>query len=201
MEPLVPGKYYHIYNRGNNREDLFRNNDNYLHFLKLYDKYIIPVAETYAWCLMRNHFHLLIKVKVLEKLDLTGFGNLSGLNKPENFLSQQFSNLFKAYSKAYNKKFNRTGSLFQRPFRRKLVDSEAYFKNLVQYIHTNPVHHGFTTNFKDYSWSSYGSILSMKPTKLKRNTVLGWFDGNANFIALHETKQDFENIKHIIIED
>jgi REP element-mobilizing transposase RayT len=59
-EVLSPGNYYHIYNRGNNGEPLFFEEENYIYFLKLYDKYISPIAETYAWCLMKNHFHFLV---------------------------------------------------------------------------------------------------------------------------------------------
>jgi putative transposase len=59
-------KYYHIYNRGNNREDLFRQPDNYPHFLGLYEKYILPITETFVWVLMRNHFHLLVRVREWE---------------------------------------------------------------------------------------------------------------------------------------
>ncbi len=191
MEPFVPGKYYHIYNRGNNGEDLFRVSDNYQHFLRLYEKYVHPVADTFAWVLMKNHFHLLVRIKDLRgETDLPGFKNLAGLkekfkrNHPQ--ASQHFSNLFNAYCKAFNKKYGRTGSLFEKPFHRIPVDSEKYFRQLVIYIHTNPVHHGFTDNYKDYPWSSYGTILSLKPTKLRRNEVIGWFDDKANFVAAHE---------------
>ena len=58
-----PGAYYHIYNRGNNRENLLIEKRNYLYFLSLYAKHIEPVAATYAYCLLRNHFHLLIRVR------------------------------------------------------------------------------------------------------------------------------------------
>jgi REP element-mobilizing transposase RayT len=62
-EPLVQGNYYHIFNRGNNRCNLFEQPAEYEHFLWLYDKYISPVADTLAWALMRNHFHLLVYIK------------------------------------------------------------------------------------------------------------------------------------------
>ena len=61
--PLEYGKYYHIYNRGNNYEDIFTENSDYKHFLNIYDIYIHPVADTYAWCLMKNHFHILVRIK------------------------------------------------------------------------------------------------------------------------------------------
>ncbi|MDA3880742.1 MAG: hypothetical protein PF436_10170, partial [Prolixibacteraceae bacterium] len=62
-EKLEHGHFYHIYNHGVGGRDLFRNSDNYLHFLLLYDKYIEPIAETYAWVLMKNHFHVLVRIK------------------------------------------------------------------------------------------------------------------------------------------
>jgi REP element-mobilizing transposase RayT len=61
--PLEPGCYYHIYNRGNNGEDLFREQRNYAYFFKLYAHLVSPVADTFVYCLMRNHFHLLIRIK------------------------------------------------------------------------------------------------------------------------------------------
>ena len=102
QSPLVPGVVYHIYNRGNNGEDIFIEARNYDYFMKLYEKYITPVAETYAYCLLRNHFHLMVRIK-----DLPGFQNLAGLNaglKPKP-IYQYFSNFFNAYTKAINKTY------------------------------------------------------------------------------------------------
>ncbi len=74
--PLQPDTYYHVYNRGTNRENIFFEERNYAHFLKLYAHHIEPVAETFAYCLLRNHFHLLIRVKNEEEIDPKGFQNL-----------------------------------------------------------------------------------------------------------------------------
>ena len=63
IQPIERGKYYHIYNRGINSGILFKEKNNYEHFLKLYDFHINPIAETYAWCLMKNHFHFLVRIK------------------------------------------------------------------------------------------------------------------------------------------
>jgi len=62
--PLQPGQYYHIYNRGVNRTNIFVEERNYVYFLKLYAKHISPVAETFAYCLLRNHFHLLVRIRI-----------------------------------------------------------------------------------------------------------------------------------------
>lgn len=62
--------YYHIYNRGNNRENIFQEDRNYWHFLKLYLHHIEPIAQTFAYCLLRNHFHLLVKIKTEDEIRL-----------------------------------------------------------------------------------------------------------------------------------
>jgi len=176
LELLTYGKVYHIYNRGINRCDIFKTKENYTYFLNLYDKHLSPIADTLAWVLMKNHIHLLVKIKE-NKADST---------KPY----QSFSNLFNAYAKAFNKQQNRTGSLFEHPFHRKQISDIEYFKHLVVYIHNNPVHHGFVKYAMDYPWSSYLTIISVKPTHVRRDEVMGWFDNAANFKAAHEKDQD-----------
>ena len=194
IEPIAYGSYYHIYNRGIDSCNLFQETDNYEYFLSLYDKYISPIAETYAWVLMPNHFHLLVRMKDEEEvasLNLTGFENLSGLKPPH----QYFSNLFNAYTKAFNKRYGRHGNLFERPFKRKLIDNELYLKQVILYIHNNPVHHKFCNHPMEYPWSSYLTCVSVKPTKLKRDLVLGWFDDEANFKFMHDQKVEIEKIE------
>jgi putative transposase len=66
IKPLQYGQYYHIYNRGNNRENLFVEQRNYPYFLKQYTKHILPVAETFAYCLLPNHFHFAIRTRTEE---------------------------------------------------------------------------------------------------------------------------------------
>ncbi len=227
IEPLEHGKYYHIYNRGINGENLFREKANYLYFLKLYDKYIDPVAETYAWCLMPNHFHLLVRIKDEAEIGFisrlkhkppTGLkaavgvyatvsptavenpdGGLNTTNRKYN-PSHQFSHLFNAYAQAYNKRYNRHGSLFENPFDRILVDNEKYYKNLVVYIHNNPSHHRFVEDSIEYPWTSYLTVKSTKPTKLKRSNVIRWFDDIENFESLHKKASDYEEISSYLIE-
>lgn len=61
--PLEYGKFYHIYNQGGSGTNLFRKQENYEYFMQLYDKHISPITETFAWCLLANHFHLLVRIK------------------------------------------------------------------------------------------------------------------------------------------
>jgi REP element-mobilizing transposase RayT len=223
--PIEHGKYYHIYNRGINGCELFRENTNYRHFLKLYEKYIPCIADTYAWCLLGNHFHLLVRIKDEEEIDyiplknksLPGIKsagrierklinnpseatNLDGFKKKRYKPSNQFSHLFNSYSQAFNKKYNRTGSLFAKPFRRKQIINEKYLKYLVYYIHHNPVHHGFVDDMIKYRWSSYLTILSAKETYLKRKEVIEWFDDIENFEYFHKQQHKLDELKEILID-
>lgn len=205
VTPLEHGGYYHIYNRGNNGERLFYNSENYFHFLRLYEKYIDPIAETFAWCLMGNHFHLLVRIKEEGEIDVNSLPNPVRVLNPDWVKvikppHRYFSDLFNAYSQAINKQQKRTGTLFERPFHRIPIDSDRYFRNLVVYIHQNPVHHGFIDDFRDYPWSSYGSILSNRTTKIKRDEVLDWFDGRSNLIFSHASSVDDGSINHLIVE-
>lgn len=196
LQPIEQGNYYHIYNCGINGETIFKEPANYEHFLRLYDKYLEQVAETFAWCLMPNHFHLLVRIKTEDEIVATASPervlNPSWVKKR---ITQQFSNLFNSYAQAFNKRYNRHGSLFEKPFKRKLIDSDRYFQNIVLYIHNNPVHHGFCDSPMEYAWSSYLSCLSVKPTKLKRKMVMSWFDDLANFKYLHNEKVEVTKIE------
>ncbi len=180
IQALENGNYYHIYNRGINSGILFKENKNYEHFINLYDTHIEPIAETYAWCLMKNHFHFLVRLK--EEAEIQ--------SERKILPSQSFSNLFNAYTKAFNKSYNRHGALFERPFKRKSIDNESYFQNLITYIHNNPVHHKICENPIEYPWSSYITCISDKPTKLKRKKVIEMFNDIENFKYVHQLKSN-----------
>jgi len=198
--PLTNGNYYHIYNRGNNSDDIFYENENYYHFLRLYEKYIEPIADTYAWCLLKNHFHVLVYIKTELEINQKSL-SYSTVEKPKVVsASKQFSHFFNAYTQAINRRHKRTGSLFEKNFERKLVDTDEYFRKLIFYIHHNPVHHGFIDNMELYPWSSYNSVISNKPTKLKRNRVIEIFDDIENFKYCHSINQNLELINHLMIE-
>jgi len=188
---LQPNQYYHIYNRGNSGEPLFREERNYRYFLKLYAHYIEPIAETYAYCLLNNHFHFLVRIKDWQSLE-------DCQSCPP---SRAFANLFGTYTKAFNKAYQRTGSLFEKPFRRRLVDHDRYFTALVAYIHRNPQKHGFVDHFGDWPYSSYHAVLSTQATRIQRAAVLDWFDGAAAFQEAHVASVDETAIEPLIAQD
>jgi len=223
IEPIEYGRYYHIYNRGINGTDLFTTNDNYSWFMALYFKYAELIADTYAWCLMKNHFHFLIRIKDEEEMGVYVFENNSSRSVgrwkvvlPEDLpesegpgrveklkrpnASRQFSHLFNAYAKWFNIRYDRTGSLFEKPFKRKLVESEDYLKRLVYYIHHNPVHHGFTDTIIEYPWTSYLAIVKPYETKLKQEEVIDWFEDVENFEFYHHQEHELEVMKEVLID-
>ncbi len=211
-DPLQPDTYYHIYNRGVNGTRLFTKKGNTDYFLEKYIKYIEPIAATYAYVLMGNHFHFLIKTRSEE--DIIGLINpnpdrvlnpvrvrvrvddiedKTTENKTASFIiSKQFSNLFNTYAQAINKQDKRTGSLFERPFRRIAIENENYAAHLVYYIHNNPVKHGFTDDFTTYLYSSYNVFLNNEPTFIQKEEVLTWFGGLEPFLIYHGIKHDFD---------
>jgi REP element-mobilizing transposase RayT len=197
-EKLIIGCYYHIYNRGNHGENIFREERNYRYFLQLYLKYIEPVADTYAYCLLVNHFHLLVRIRLSaeQTSDFLEKSDVSTLDPTE-----QFRRFFLAYAKAINKAYQRTGALFEHRFKRKLVDNHNYFTYLVAYIHRNPQTHGFADDFRDWPWSSYGAMLSGKETKVQRDDVLEWFGGQEAFIDGHVMAVDETGIEPLIMDD
>jgi putative transposase len=192
---------------------------NYHHFLKLYARYIDLVAETFAFCLLKNHFHLLVRIKSEEeisktlKVSLLADTNInpSALSdqhnyqtrKPlgSNYVSKQFSDFFNAYAKAINTAFGRTGSLFQHPFGRVMVKNERQFWNVIAYIHQNPQKHKFVDDFREWRWSLYGIMLSENPTHLQRDVVLEWFGGEQQYLERHKEMVSEADNKWIIDED
>jgi len=194
--PLEPDKYYHIYNHAVGRDNLFKCDDNYLFFLKRYRQHILPIADTFAYCLMPNHFHLLVRINpwglTNPKSNPRGLLNPEGLDsvKGEHFLSHTFGSLFNSYTKAFNKQQNRKGKLFLENFERKLINEESYLRNIIQYIHFNPVYHGFVNDLRDWKYSSFQCFLTTQATDVKRDEVIEWFDGKENFLAFHHQEVD-----------
>ena len=145
LTPFVPGLYYHIYNRGNNRLSIFFQPQNYLYFLRNVKRYLAPLANVMAYCLMPTHYHLLLRVK-----------------NSEVSLSRSMMRLSVSYTKAINKRFQRVGSLFQGQFQAKPVESYHHLLNLCVYIHANPVKDGLVAMPEDWIYSNYLDWLGQR---------------------------------------
>ena len=196
--PLLSNHYYHIYNRGIDGSPIFREQRNYVYFLELYSKYIFPVVATYAYCLMNNHFHLLVRILTPDEQEQRSSEERCSFVPLDP--SKQFASFFGTYTKSYNKAYQRTGSLFETPFKRKLVDDDAYFWQLTRYIHQNPERHGFADTFRDWKYSSWNAIVSGGATRVERDEVLDWFGGRGNFVESHLQSVDETKLQPYLIE-
>ena len=148
------GEYYHVYNRGCHREPIFTAPDNYLFFLsRIRDLLVRALADLVAYCLMPNHYHLLVRLR------------------SEGF-SESMHRLGVSYSKAFNKQQGRVGPLFQGPFRSIAVDRDEYLLHLSRYTHLNPVVAGLVTKAEDWSYSSYPEYIGVRNGTLPRPEVV-----------------------------
>jgi REP element-mobilizing transposase RayT len=173
LEVLEKDGFYHIYNRGINGCLIFENDENKRFFLNQFSKYLGGKVKLLAYCLMDNHFHFVIQISDVEKE-----------------VTQGFSNFFNSYAKSFNKEQDRTGSLFEKNFKRIKLNDESYLKHLILYVHLNPKHH-LDLDFQQYKFSSYEAFVSIKETKIEREEVLKIFGGKDNFVFSHTKRNDF----------
>ena len=154
-----PGAFYHVTSRGNERKAIFRSQRDREVFLS----YLESAVERYSavihvFCLMDNHYHLLLE---------TPAGNLSKIMQHING----------AYTNYFNRKRNRAGHLFQGRYKAILVDADTYAKELSRYIHLNPVRAGMVETPETFKWSScrYYTIEKNAPAWIKRDFILAYF--------------------------
>jgi len=165
------GNYYHLYNRSNNRELLFRSRDNYYYFLEKFRTYIGPYCAVLASCLMPTHFHFLIRIETEDSL----------------LMSRQIAVLLRSYTRAINKRFSRHGNLFGQNTRAKCVDDERYLLSLINYIHQNPIRAGRVKSLDDWQYSSYLDLAGIRDGDLPdRNIIRRYFRTDDEFISYSE---------------
>ena len=146
----------------------------------------------YSYCLMPNHFHVLLKIKSEEELNkyfLTAWEHKSTRSKEfpvDKKVTQQFSNFFNAYTKAFNKVYARLGGLFISNYRRIKIESDRQFKNTVRYIHLNPVHARLSDKPECWNYSSYLAFISNGRTLIDKRFVVNHFGDLDNFICVHQ---------------
>jgi REP element-mobilizing transposase RayT len=188
--PLFPGGLYHILNRANGDDALFKQETNYHYFLEKYMQHISPIAQTLAWCLLPNHYHFLVRIKPVtilkERYALRKGREVQDENKLPEFITEQFANWQNAYAKAFNKMYERKGSLFMNYLRRVAIDGEHQLGNTVFYIHKNPVHHCFAKVIGDWRWTSYKEYMCDRWFMVDSKEVMDWFGTKENFDQFHQ---------------
>lgn len=132
------GTFYHLYNRGNQKRNIFLEEEDYKHYLQRMVKAGRENDYTIiAYCLMPNHMHLIVR------------------QNKETPPARLVSSIHMSYAMMFNKKYKMAGHLFQNRFKQKIIDSDDYLRNLIIYVHLNPVKAGICTFPKEYKWSSY----------------------------------------------
>jgi len=131
---IIADEIYHIYNQGNNREVIFKTDNDYIEFLQLFRRFVFPHCKVLAYCLMPNHFHILFR------------------ETTENGISNMMEKALTGYAMYFNKKYNRVGPLFQSVFKAQHVNNDVYLRYLYAYIHLNPV------KLIDKNWRERGAV-------------------------------------------
>lgn len=151
-------KVYHVILRGNAKQDIFLDKQDYLKFLKELDRTKEKYQyDLYAYCLMTNHVHMLLYDK-------------------EEMLGKIIQSITISYSTYFNNKYERVGHLFQNRFLSKKVETQEYLLNVCRYIHENPVKAGLAT-IDDYMWSSYQEYVTEKK-RIENRQILQLFSDN-----------------------
>ncbi|MBI3103740.1 transposase [Candidatus Daviesbacteria bacterium] len=212
ITPLATGEYYHIYNRGSEKRNIYTQQRDYARFLKVifYYQFMGPrpsfskfskseiillkplsqekIIEVICYCLMPNHFHFLIR------------------QLKENGISKFMSQISNSFTKYFNTKYNRVGPLFQGAFKAVLIESDEQLIHVSRYIHLNPIVSGLVKNLEDYRWSSYLECIKPIDTFCSTNEILGFFtpDERKRYKEFVEAQIDYgrklEKIKHQLID-
>lgn len=176
LKEYSPYSYYHVYNRGINKQNIFCDDQDFKYFIRLLGRYLDPTYETkpgevfkpslsssielVAYCLMPNHFHIL-----LYQLD------------DEKALEKLFRSVMTGYVMYFNQKYKRVGPLLQGRYKASLVDNDPYLYHISRYIHLNPIDIG--KSYVRYPYSSYPIYLSKTQQGLvKKAHVLDLFEGD-----------------------
>jgi len=181
------GAYYHIYNRGNAKEDIFIEDMDYSVYLKRLDLYKEKhQVSIICYCLMPNHVHFLIR---------------QNTDKP---IYKFIQSLHTSYSMYFNKKYDKVGHIFQGRFMQKNINYDEYLLHLSRYIHLNPLLAGIVKRIEDYNWSSYGEYINKTSLgRCERDLIFSFFPKEPylaykKFVESQEA--DFSNIQNLIIE-
>jgi putative transposase len=176
------GEYYHLYNRGCNKDDIFRDKENYVHLLHLMEEGLQKYDATLAaYCLMPNHYHLLLR------------------QDSDTPISELMQDVFNRYAKALNKWAGRSGTLFEERFKAKHVDKEEYLMHLCRYIHLNPLKAGLVRSVDEWEFSDYLEWIDKRPIRFADPDIIRVNfqtpEAYARFVLDHTASEEF-SCKH-----
>ena len=186
------GCFYHMYNKVVSEVTLFAAQKDYHIFLERYHRYFSEYFDTYAYCLIPNHYHFLVRVKddilpaIKKENTLAATQYING-ERPLNFvIENQLSRMFSGIAMSFNKRHSRVGPVFKEGTKRVLLKTESRIIHQLCYIHHNPIHHKLVTNYKDWSYSSYRSYICDDPSSISKTLMLNIIGGTEVFHQLHD---------------
>lgn len=180
---------YHIYNRGNQKQIIFFNDENYLFFLKKMRKELTPYCDILSYCLMPNHFHWLVRIKSNYSSD--DFESSDELNHP---LSKGIAVLLRSYTRAIQKQENFTGSLFQQKTKSKDIIDERQLLTCASYIYQNPIRAKLVSKMESWQFSSFKDYCGIRNGNLCNRNLFYELTGI-------NPKIDFYNLSYNNITD
>lgn len=204
---LANGEYYHIFNRGVAKMNVFTNSFDYRRFLKTIQYYQVEgpkprfsifssstqslntnkkVISLITYCLMPNHFHLLVR------------------QEKDGGISEFVSKLVNSYTKYFNTKYNRVGPLFQGQFKAVHIENNEQLLHVHRYIHLNPVVSYLQKHLEDYKWSSYSEYVSQTTGMCMKEVILAQFSSTEEYTEFIQNQIDYgrslEIIKHQLLD-
>ncbi|MCU4166466.1 transposase [Carboxylicivirga caseinilyticus] len=188
------GHLYHIYNQGNNRQDIFFKSENYLYFLQKIRTHLLPYCDVLAWCLMPNHFHLMVRVNCLE-VEFTASPGATLSRTRTDSLQKSIGILLASYTRAINKQEKRSGSLWRKETKAVCLTcpngiapsfyntnagalinieqpEEQYPQQCYSYILNNPVKAGLVSRAIDWEYSSARDVTGWRKGSLINQDVI-----------------------------
>ena len=191
---IEEGSVYHIYNKAASNLVLFKDDNDYLFFLAKYFEYFTNYFDTFAYCLIPNHFHLLIRMKTKEEF-ITSIekentkSSIKFINDEipiNNFISDQFRRFLSSIANKYNKKYQHEGSVFVKKLKKVKVSTDGSIQRLLCYIHHNPIHHGLVYDYSQWEYSSYNSYFNNIKYNISKEMILHWLGDISVFEKIHE---------------
>jgi hypothetical protein len=192
-QSLQHGHYYHIYSKGNNVDSIFNGEGNYAAFLSLYKKYLFPIADLFAYCLLPTHFQLLFQVKPIERIDRMYWEGIH--------LWHQVGSFFGIYTKQINQIRQRRGSLFNRRISRIMIQERTELYDLIYLIHLSPEGHGIVADYRNWPFSSFTPYLKRDRRSLLARQI---FSDDELYHDIVRHHQDLSNgcvLKELFLAD
>jgi putative transposase len=204
--PFAAGNHYHLVFKSIDGVLLFRDENDYAIFLERFQQFTAIAFDNWAYCLLNNHAHFIIKVKSLENIVKTIFktdqskqtvamkkllASLDDLEILDTMIERQVNSFMVSYANYTKNKYHHDGGLFQKPFKRIAIDTDAYLQLAIIYVHANMVKHKIFDKYKEYLHSSYAAIITNNNLYCVSVAVIQFFGGIEKFTLLHEEQINY----------